>query len=124
MVAPFTEEFTLLSDSGQSLDALGNPIAGSGTTTSVTVTGIFAPFDGTNRNATDVATELIQGQDTVLNNPILYLNPGSPVPLATDRMVRVLTGELFQVEGRPSVYTNPFTGDTPGAIVHLRRITG
>lgn len=91
-------------------DSDGNDVWGQ---TTVAVTGSFAPAG---------SSELVQGQDTVLTNPTFYLSPGSPVPSATDRLM--VRGATYEVDGEPEVYINPFTGDQPGAVVRLSKVTG
>ena len=109
---PFAESFTLISKAVTSQDSDGNDVT---TATELPVTGAFAP---------EGSTELIQGQDTVIANPSIYLSPGSPVPAATDKIRRELTGETFSIDGAPQVFLNPFTGDQPGAVLRLERVTG
>jgi hypothetical protein len=108
----FPEDFTLLSRGVTGSDADGNDVYG---TAETPATGAFAP---------EGSTELIQGQDTVISNLTIYLSPDSPVPVATDKVRRELTGETFDIDGQPAVFVNPFTGDQPGAVLRLERVTG
>ena len=109
---PFAEAFTILSRSVTGQDADGNDVYG---TTETPVRGTFAP---------EGSTELIQGQDTVIANPTVYLNDGEPVPAATDRIRRERTGEVFEIDGTPADYLNTYTGYNPGAVLRLERVTG
>jgi hypothetical protein len=109
----FPENFTILTQVKRNTpDSDGNDVYDPAT---VTVTGAFAP---------EGSTELIQGQDTVISNPTIYLSPDSPIPAATDKVRRELTGETFDIDGQPAVFVNPFTGDQPGAVLRLERVTG
>ena len=112
MIFAHPESFTILS-STVTQDGYGNDVPG--TPTETPATGAFAPAG---------STELIQGQDTVIANPTVYLTDGSPIPKATDKIRREATGETFLVDGQPLVFHNPFTGDEPGAVVRLERVTG
>jgi hypothetical protein len=80
----FGETVTLLSRTVSGRDADGNDVY---TTVETPVPGsVFAPFG---------STELIQGQDTTIQNPTIYLGDPTVVPKATDRcagrMVRCTT---------------------------------
>lgn len=113
MTAPFGETVTLLSRTVTGRDGDGNDLY---TVVETPVPGsVFAPFGG---------TELIQGQDTTIQNPTVYLGDPEVVPKATDR-VRRSNGEVYEVDGQPQVYPpNPFTGERVGAVVRLERVTG
>lgn len=78
------------------------------------------------------STETIGGQDTVTQQDTLYLPTGTDVQ-ATDVVLidgSLATGqpdggELYQVDGRPSVWVSPFPGNwAPGIAATLQRITG
>lgn len=107
---PYPETFTVVSRTVSGVDGLGNPTYTPGETT---VTGAFAP---------EGSTELTQGQDTVLDRDTVYLTDGSPTPGPGDR-IRV-RGVLFEIDGRPVQFHNPFTGAEPGAVLRLLRVTG
>lgn len=77
------------------------------------VTGAFAPAG---------STEMVQGRQTVVSNPTFYLSPDSPVPTATARL-RV-RGRVYDIDGEPQLFRNPFTGDEPGAVLRLEEVRG
>lgn len=105
----FPETFTLIGEAVTGEDGDGNDVT---TPTESTVLGAFAPAG---------STELVQGEDVVLTNPTLYLETGSPIPKATDRFR--IRGEVYQVDGEPQFFHNPFTGDEPGPVVRLSKVT-
>lgn len=106
---PFAESFTILTETVTSQDSDGNDVR---TATEVATRGAFAP---------EGSTELIQGENIVLTHPTVYLEDGAPVPTAADKM-RV-RGLLYDVDGEPSVFLNPFTGTQPGPVVRLLKVT-
>lgn len=105
----FPEPMTILTSSVAGEDSDGNDIR---TETSVATSGAFAPAG---------SSELIQGQDTVIDQPTVYLTPGAPVPAPTDRLQ--VRGTTYDVDGKPQVFHNPFTGDEPGAVIRLLEVT-
>lgn len=109
---PFAETFTVLSSAVTGQDSYGDDVR---TDTSTTTTGVFAP---------EGSTEVVQGRDLVINNPTVYLSADAVTPAATDRIRRESTGEVFNIDGQPAVYINPFTGERPGAVLRLERVTG
>lgn len=108
--SPFAEVFTLV-ERVPSADGDGNDLYADGDLT--TVYGVFAPQG---------STELVQGQQTVLTHDTVYLNNGAPVPAATDQVIA--RGLRFDIDGFPEVYVNGFTGDAPGPVLRLLRVTG
>lgn len=109
---PFAEDFTILSRTVTGQDSYGDDVYG---TTETPVTGAFAPAG---------STELTDGRDTVMAFPTIYLTAGSLVPAATDQIRREATGYVYEIDGEPAVYRNPFNGDQPGAVLRLKRVTG
>jgi hypothetical protein len=109
---PFAETFTILTRGVTGQDSDGNDVYGD---VPVSTSGAFAPTG---------STELIQGQNTVIENDTIYLADGQPTPKPTDRIRRELTGDLYDIDGKPGVFLNPFTGDQPGAVLRLERVTG
>lgn len=105
----FPETFTIHTRAVTGQDADGNDVYGDVT---VTTTGAFAPQG---------STELIQGEDVTLTHPTLYLSDGAPVPAATDQVT--VRGEKFDIDGVPEVFHNPYTGDEPGPVVRLLKVT-
>lgn len=106
---PHPETFTIHTRGVTGQDADGNDVYGD---TDVTTTGAFAPAG---------STELIQGQNTVLTHDTLYLEDGAPVPAATDQVTA--RGARYDIDGKPDVYHNPFTGEEPGAVVRLLEVS-
>ncbi len=107
---PFPETFTIHSRGVTGTDADGNDVYGD---TDTPTTGAFAPQG---------STELIQGQNTVLTHDTVYLEDGEPVPSPTDQITA--RGQRYDINGKPQVFHNPFTGDAPGAVVTLLKVTG
>lgn len=107
---PFPETFTIHTRAVTGRDADNNDVYGDVPTTT---TGVFAPQG---------STELIQGQNTVLEHDTIYLADGAPVPKPTDQVT--VRGVLYDVDGEPQVFHNPFTGYEPGAVVKLLKATG
>lgn len=107
---PFAETFVIHSRGVTGTDADGNDVYGD---TDTTTTGAFAPAG---------STELIQGQNTVLTHDTIYLEDGAPVPAPTDQVT--VRGERRDIDGKPEVFHNPFTGNEPGAVVRLLGATG
>ena len=105
----FPETATILTETKTGEDSDGNDIMAP---TEVPVTGAFAPGG---------STELIQGEDVVIANPTFYLDDGMPTPAPTDAMR--IRGVVYQVDGEPQGFRNPFTGETPGAVVRLESVT-
>lgn len=71
------------------------------------------------------STEVEGQQDTVTYDVSVLMPAGTDVK-ATDQ-IRIgdpATGDLFDIVGRPQVFTNVFTGTTPGVLVNLRQVTG
>lgn len=106
---PFPETFTIHTRGITGKDGDGNDVYGD---TDVTTSGAFAP---------EGSTELIQGEDVTLTHPTLYLSDGAPVPAATDEVT--VRGTRYQIDGVPQTFHNPFTGDEPGAVVRLLKVT-
>lgn len=107
---PFAETMAILTRSVTGQDGDGNDVYG---TTEIPTTGVFAPQG---------SSELVQGQELVLTHPTVYLSSGVAVPSPTDKM-RV-HGVVYDVDGTPQVFLNPFTGGAPGPVVKLVEVTG
>lgn len=106
---PYGVPVTVVTRTASGRDADGNT---TWTETSVTVTGAFAPGG---------SSELIQGQDTVITQPTVYLPSGTAVQ-PTDRVT--VAGLTYEVDGSPNEWINPFTGSDFGVEVKLQRVTG
>lgn len=64
--------------------------------------------------------ESVQGQDTLTDQPTVYLDPGTDL---THLDAVVIAGLQYEVDGLPTVWRHPLTGWTPGIEVRLRRST-
>lgn len=104
---------TLITRTVTGRDQYGNDQYGE---TSTTVGGVFAPGG---------SSELVQGQDTVISKPTVYLPAGTGVS-AVDAIV--VGGLRYTVDGQPADWTagSPFTGWVPQfpVVVQLQRVTG
>lgn len=107
---PFPEVASILTRGVTGTDGDGNDVYG---TTETLTSGAFAP---------EGSTELVQGQATVISNPTFYLSDGAPIPDADDQL-RV-RGVVYNIDGQPAQYQNPYTGSAPGAVLRLNRVTG
>lgn len=107
---PFPEDALIHTRAKTGTDGDGNDVYSDVT---VTTSGAFAP---------EGSTELIQGQATLITNPTFYLSDGAPVPSASDRLE--VRGVVYEIDGQPQEYRNPFTGSAPGAVLRLERVTG
>lgn len=68
------------------------------------------------------SSELVQGQDTTIRHPAVYLPVGVDAPAAIDEVI--VAGVTYQVDGAPETYSNPFTGTVFGTVVRLEGVTG
>jgi hypothetical protein len=89
-----------------------------GEPTRVAVEGcVVWPSDG---NAT-AGNEQNFAQTTVITGLTALLPPGTDAQ-PTDQWER---GDVpYEQVGEPAVYVSPFTGDTPGVLIVLKRVTG
>lgn len=93
-------------------DEYGDPIEG--TPTRLTIRGcIRAP-----RTTSEIED---RGRQGVIVGETLYAPPRADI-LATDQIE--IDGVLFNIEGQPGVWQNPFTGWKPGLEVALTRGEG
>lgn len=67
------------------------------------------------------ATELVQGQDTILTGLYALLPAGTDAS-AVDRVT--VYGDDYEIDGQPERFRNAFTGSDPGVQVHLTRVEG
>jgi hypothetical protein len=44
------------------------------------------------------------------------------VPAPTDQITA--RGSRYDIDGKPQVFHNPFTGEEPGAVITLLKVTG
>lgn len=106
---PFGVNVTVVSRAVSGTDSLGNDVF---TLTKTVVLGAFAPGG---------STELVQGQDIVITQPVAYLPPGTVV--GPSDAVQV-AGTTYEVDGSPNAWLSPFTGWQPGVEVRLKAVTG
>jgi len=111
VIPEFGETVTIITRAITGHDADGNDVFGDVSTD--IPNSIFAPAG---------STEKVQGEDVVTIGATVYLPDGTPTPKATDRVSA--RGDLYEIDGDPQVYSNPFTGDEPGAVLRLLRVTG
>lgn len=108
MTFPFGQVVSLVKRVKSGEDALGNDVF---STSSTDVLGAFTPGG---------SSEQVQGQDTVITQPTVYLPAGTDVS-AVDAID--VEGDRYEVDGSPNDWQNPFTGWRPGVEVKLRRVT-
>lgn len=106
----FGEPATIITRTVTGQDGDGNDVY---STVEVATSGAFAPAG---------STELVQGQATVIENDTFYLDEGAATPEPTDRLR--IRGDLYEIDGRPGVFHNPYTGYEPGPVLRLERVTG
>lgn len=115
---PFGETVVLLREEVTGRDGDGNEI-----TAPVEVevpNSVYAPSG---------SSEIVQGRDTVITNPTVYLGlvdaAGQPVtPKATDKLRRA-NGDVYDLDGDPQVFPpNPFAGDVVGPVLRLEKVSG
>jgi hypothetical protein len=99
---------------GSTTDRYGNPTADWTAATSTEVDGA-AVAPRLQPEQTD------EGRQAAVDALTAYLPPGTDV-VHTDRVV--VRGLTYEVDGRPAVWTSPFTATTRGIEVPLRRVAG
>ncbi len=111
MTFPFGEQVTLHRRELQpGADQYGNDVY---TDADSVVTGcVFAPAG---------STETLQGQNTVVDQPTLYVPTSVDVEAVDAITVR---GVRYEVDGTPVRFTSPWTGWTPPTVVRLKGVTG
>jgi len=67
------------------------------------------------------ATELVQGQDTLITGLSALLPAGTDVS-GVDKVT--VYGDAYDIDGEPGHYRSPFTDLDPGILVNLTRVTG
>lgn len=110
ILAPFPEVASIVTRGVTGQDSDGNDVYGETTTATW---GVFAP---------EGSAESVQARDAVTTTPRFFLAPDAPVPSATDRLT--VRGVTYDIDGEPQVFHNPFTGDNPGPVLRLKRVTG
>lgn len=104
-----TQTVTLVRRTKGTPDAFGND---TWTTATRPVKGVVAPNGG---------VEQIQGRDTLVTQPTVYLPAGTDV---THLDAVVIDGLTYEVDGEPINWVHPLTGWRPGVEVKLRRAIG
>lgn len=113
---PHGDTVTIVRPGPPTQDAYGNDVPGTPTEIPVPGCGV-APRDSTG----SAANEITDARDTVISGLMLYAPYGTDIR-ATDQ-VRV-SGQLYQVEGRPGSFRSPFTASTGPVVVALELVTG
>ncbi|MGW4487859.1 hypothetical protein ACWEOE_28925 [Amycolatopsis sp. NPDC004368] len=80
----------------------------------------FAPSASASQRASREDNDRKAQVDTMA---VLYVPPGNPV-ISAQHKVRFPDGSVWNVDGKPSPWSSPLTGWTPGGEVHIRRVTG
>lgn len=106
---PFPESFAIITQTVIGQDGDGNDVYGP---TETPTAGAFAPAG---------STELIQGETVVLDHDTIYLTDGAPTPGPLDK-IRA-RGLVYDVDGTPGQFHNPYTGEEPGAVLRLLKVT-
>jgi hypothetical protein len=110
MTFAFPETMAIVTRTVTGTDSYGNDVY---SPVESPIYGAFAPQG---------STELVQGRETVLTHDTVYLEVGTAVPKPTDQVRRA--GVLYDIDGTPRTYQNPFTGFVPGPVLSLLRVTG
>lgn len=91
------------------------------------------PLPGTSHTIDDCAlaptgsTEMVNGQATVIDQDTVYADYGADVEPRDEIVVpagQPISPGVYQVDGSPARYRNPFTGDAAGCVIRLTRATG
>jgi len=110
MTFAFGETVTLHRRSVTGQDADGNDVYGDA---SSTLTGVPVwPRS---------ATELVQGQDTLITG-LSALLPADTDVSGVDKVT--VYGDDYDIDGEPGHYRSPFTNLDPGVLVNLTKVTG
>lgn len=102
---PAEQPITLFLRGTGSRNADGNRVKPDATNPPV-VSGLFAPGG---------STELVDGQETVIDQPTVIIWPPHPDLSALDAVG--VAGERYELDGRPQTWE-------PGTVIKLQRITG
>lgn len=113
MQFPFGETVTLHTSGLTLQDEDGNDVSDPDWDVTTTLTGV--PVWPRN------ASELVQGQDTLITG-LSALLPAGTVVTAIDSVD--VYGQSYEIDGEPGIFQSPFTGTNPGVLVNLTRITG
>lgn len=107
---PFGQTVTLHTRGVTGTDADGNDVYGD-TPTTLTNVPVWPRS----------ATELVQGQDTLITGLSALLPAGTSVA-GVDKVT--VYGDDYDIDGEPGVFRSPFTNLDPGVLVNLTRVTG
>ena len=95
------------------VDRYGNPIPG---------TDVETPLDGAAFDPGGSREPLEVGRAQTVTNPKVYFYMNTPDVVSTDRL-RV-RGLVYQVKGRPAVWSSPFPSAVGGLVVELELAEG
>lgn len=110
---PFGVTVTIVRAAPGGVDPYGDPIPGATTRIDIPRCGL-APRMSTESTA--------RGRQGVIVGQTVYLPDGSPTVLYVDQLE--VAGVLYDIEGEPGEWSNPFTGWVPGSEVAIRRAAG
>jgi hypothetical protein len=94
-------------------DRYGNPLPG---------VDVETPLEGAAFDPGGSLEPVEVGRAAVVTTPKLYFQ-SEAVDLVASDLVRV-RGLAYTVQGDPAVWVSPFTGETAGTVVELKRVSG
>lgn len=109
---PHGETVTVIWPGTSTVDDYGNDVPGEPTEQDVDGVAV----------APRTSSEDLQARDQVIVGLNVWMPPGAPV-LSTVCQMRV-RGVLYEIDGEPGSFKNPFTGTTGPAQVALTRVSG
>lgn len=113
---PFGETVLFLPHLGDATDdAHGNPVD----SWAAESAGVAIPGCAFNPGTSVESAE--GNRNSVTTTPELYCPRNAPITAKGRVLVR---GELYEVDGNPGRYVNPFTGWAPPLVVKLRQVSG
>lgn len=112
---PYGEPITVATRTQTGVDGYGDPVY---STTSVTCKGAFAPSE--TGKLTD-GGQLVTSQPTVL---FTGKDADNVAAVVTSNSQITVRGKAYEVDGEPSDWVNPFTGNHAGITIPVKRSTG
>ena len=112
----FGSTVVLRSRSSATRDKYGNKVLDTSVETTFTNVPVW-PTDG-NGNSSNEQTY----QHQLVTSGLSALLPTGTEVLPTDQMV--IDGKLYEVAGQPAIFKSPFTGNSPGVLIQLSRVSG
>lgn len=73
------------------------------------------------------SVEIVNGQQTVIDHDTVYgpyMADVEPNDLVTIPAGQPIPQGVYEVQGQPANYRNPWTGWQPGCVIRLERVTG